>query len=111
MNKITNCPNCGAVLESHKCSYCGTIIYDFANFEIGKIAYIRMKIGDTLNVFRARLTNLNVSQDCDTYYADDKPYMSIKNAPIIEMELQMVSDDNGVLLERYAERYAKGETK
>lgn len=112
MNKITNCPNCGAVLDSHKCSYCGTIIYDFANFEIGKIAYIRMKIGDSLNVFRARLTNLNVHQDCDSnVYADNKLAMSMGCNPIIEMELQMVSDDDGVLLERYAERYAKEETK
>ena len=89
MNKITNCPNCGAVLDSHKCSYCGTIIYDFANFEVGKIAYIRIKIGDSLNVFRAYLTNLNLWT------------MPFEN-PTIEMELKMLSDDDGVLLERYA---------
>ena len=105
---IYNCPNCGAVLESHKCSYCGTIIYDFANFEIGKIAYIRMKIGNSLNVFRARLTNVNVCQGCDSLvYSDNNRYIHINNAPIIELELQTLLDDNGVLLERYV----KGEEK
>jgi Zn finger protein HypA/HybF involved in hydrogenase expression len=24
--KYTNCPNCGAVLESDKCEYCGSIM-------------------------------------------------------------------------------------
>ena len=26
----TNCPNCGAPIESDKCAYCGTIFVDFA---------------------------------------------------------------------------------
>lgn len=40
---MMNCPNCGAPIESHKCQYCGTVIFDFASIEVGKPIWISVK--------------------------------------------------------------------
>lgn len=31
MDRITNCPNCAAVINGPKCEYCGTYVVDFAD--------------------------------------------------------------------------------
>lgn len=103
MKEITNCPNCGAPIESHKCLYCGTIFYDFSEFEIGQPSYIRMKINGTLNVFRALLKFVDVTQDAnEIIYADNTVFKIVNPTTTnLTMEFELLPDDKGVLLERY----------
>lgn len=63
MSMKTNCPNCGAPIESERCPYCGTIIYDFANVSFDKPSYIRLKVNNRLYVFKAWVTDMTVHQD------------------------------------------------
>lgn len=102
MREITNCPNCGSPIESHKCLYCGTIFYDFAEFEIGQPAYIRMKINGNLNVFKALLKSVDVTQDADEImYADNTVVRIVNSTTNLTMDLELLPDDKGVILERY----------
>lgn len=85
----TNCPNCGAPIESERCPYCGTIIYDFANLEIGKDCWIRLKIGDELRVFKARVDRITAdATEPPTFYVDDTP-VTLSYVPEWNLELDM----------------------
>ena len=103
MREKLNCPNCGAAITGAKCEYCGTIFYDFANIELYKAGYLRMKIGDALNIFKAVPTNISITNTACTaeLYADDR-LISIEAAPEYEVNicLRIVPDDRGVILER-----------
>lgn len=44
----TNCPNCGAPIESAKCPYCGTLFYDMTEIDLQNPGYIRLKYGDRI---------------------------------------------------------------
>lgn len=102
MEQIKNCPNCGAPIGSHKCPYCGTVFYDFADFEVGKTAYIRLNVNGNLNVFRALLTDLEVVQDTDNYmYFDNMPVAYKKSETRLTMDLVLMPDDKGIIIERY----------
>ena len=92
---IYNCPNCGAPIQDTICPYCGTIIFDFVNLEVGKTAYIRMKINNSLCVCQAILTNISIEQTMmDTFYADT----------IVNLELSLSHDENGNILKLYTEK-------
>ena len=69
-----NCPNCGAPIEGARCAYCGTIFYDLTNVEIGKRTYLRMKLGDAVNVFEAVPEHINITAagPQETFYADNE---------------------------------------
>jgi hypothetical protein len=110
MEQLKNCPNCGAPIENHKCPYCGTIFYDFAEFEVGKTAYIRLNVNGNLNVFRAVLTDFEVIQDTDTYmYFDNTPVAYYKNPETrLAMNLILMPDDKGVIMERYVSMEQEG---
>ena len=53
MREKTNCPNCGAPINSTVCPYCGTAFYDFATLDDERPTYIQAKIGGQLLMFRA----------------------------------------------------------
>ncbi|MCR5652822.1 MAG: hypothetical protein K6F88_03385 [Ruminococcus sp.] len=96
-----NCPNCGAPITSYKCEYCGTLFYDFANLELYEPSYIRLRIGDTLNIFRAVTTSIEVTQSSpEVCYADNKPFLCGNPDITVTVEMRVVSDDKGVLMER-----------
>ena len=70
---LTNCPNCGAAIENPICPYCGTILYDFANIDADSYSYIRMKIGNNLVWFKARVDLVTISREDDStvFYYDN----------------------------------------
>ena len=70
--KPTNCVNCGAILQSRKCEYCGTEYSEsgiFANF--GKDDYFgTMKLGDEeIKVYISHMESNLFSEGC---YRDSK---------------------------------------
>lgn len=104
MRERLNCPNCGAPITGATCEYCGTVFYDFANIELFKEGYLRMKIENNLNIFKAVPTNIKVENTAEeiTLYADNAPYVNIaKPEYLVTIQLQVVPDDRGVLVERH----------
>lgn len=59
MEKITNCPNCGAVITEYRCSYCGTRIVDFADITPLSHEIIYVRIQD--HILPVRCTNLSLN--------------------------------------------------
>ena len=100
---VLNCPNCGAPITGATCEYCGTIFYDFANLEYGKPGYIRMKINDSLLIFKAIVTNvdLQVIGNEPIFYMDSKPVI-LRRPESYEMDVHFVltPDDRGVIMEK-----------
>lgn len=69
-----NCPNCGAPIDGAICSYCGTIFWDFSNIEIGKLSYLRMRLGNVVNIFEAYPEKIDIRAerpDPVRFYADN----------------------------------------
>ena len=75
---ITNCPNCGAPIDSDKCPYCGTRLINIADLEIGEKIWLIFKDRDrgVLSGVRIIVNHISVteSQDAVAFYADSEPY-------------------------------------
>lgn len=98
-----NCPNCGAPITGSTCDYCGSLFYDFANLELRKPSYLRLKTDDTLNIFRAVTQSVTLDRRDNEYglYADDSLVdMMIEPETILTITMRILPDDKGILLER-----------
>lgn len=75
---ITNCPNCGAPIDSDKCPYCGTRLINIADLEIGEKIWLIFKDRDrgVLSGVRIMVNHISVieNQDYPTFYADNETY-------------------------------------
>lgn len=97
-----NCPNCGAPIEEIKCPYCGTILYDFAALDVNHPTYVRIKVGEDVLTFKARLAFASISMNsCDscgkTMFIDGEPYLTIRDCEIhASLDLDIIPDKNGV---------------
>lgn len=103
MNKLLNCPNCGAVVTGATCEYCGTVFYDFANMELYEAGYLRLKIGDVLNIFKAMPISISFENVAQTamLYADDNPLEMLSTPKYeVNIRLRILPDDRGVILEK-----------
>ena len=87
MREKTNCPNCGAPINSTICPYCGTAFYDFATLDDKKPTYIQANIAGQLLMFRAMMSDVSLE-------------MSIDALPELEVSFVIYPDDKGVILRR-----------
>ena len=94
-----NCPNCGAPIEGVKCPYCGTLLLDFADIEMDKPSYVRIKMYGKVVMLRVVPRTLDVEYNNDDvlFYADNVP-MFVCSPPQGEIALRMdiVPDDEGI---------------
>lgn len=80
MNEHLNCPNCGAPVEEEVCSYCGTVIYDFATMDMDKPMYIKLRKDGKVIMFKVLLEELafEYRDNPISYYADEQPIEVIR---------------------------------
>ena len=88
MRDRLNCPNCGAPIDGVKCSYCGTMFYDFASLMVGEPSYVRIRAFGDLIVCKALCESLWVSVPSGEAF------------PEFDIHFCAVPDDRGVILER-----------
>ena len=88
MREKTNCPNCGAPINSTVCPYCGTAFYDFATLDDEKPTYIQANIDGQLLMFRARMNTVEL----EMYSYDELPEL--------EISFTVFQDNKGVTLRR-----------
>lgn len=88
--EVTNCPNCGAPVESNQCEYCGTYIFDFSKIELYKPCWLSVDLGDGVKrLVYARLREASLCSGVgDTYYADGHIAYCSASMP----ELSMIFD-------------------
>lgn len=90
---LTNCPNCGAAIENPICPYCGTILYDFANIDADSYSYIRMKIGNNLVWFKARVDLVSISREEDStvFYYDNYLYKTMSSEGELKISIDFIA--------------------
>lgn len=71
INNGTNCPNCGAPINSTKCLYCGTTFIDFACIKINEPFFLKIKNNDDkIIISKVKLDNVSseiINQGCASY--------------------------------------------
>lgn len=82
-----NCPNCGAVINGSKCEYCGTTFFDFAELQIGKPAFMTIKIpgigtDDSVVIAKALPVSIDIS-----HRPDECPTLSIEFHIIPDLDI------------------------
>ena len=95
---MTNCPNCGAPIDGHKCSYCGTVIFDFASIEVGKPIWISLK-SESGDIYMAHvIPEIMEFRQCPpeeyTLYADNMTYTTFSAFEPPRLRLQFVEFPN-----------------
>lgn len=68
MREKLNCPNCGAPITAVTCAYCGTRFYDFADIELFKECYIRIKYQG--KIITTKFTPYELTIDYNYHNAD-----------------------------------------
>jgi len=92
MRKKTNCPNCGAPINSTVCPYCGTAFYDFATLDHEKPTYIQVNVNGQVLIFRARVADMAFRVMC----ADE--------LPTFDASFVVYPDDDGTVLKKREQR-------
>lgn len=100
MRDLLNCPNCGAPIDGEKCQYCGTVFYDFAAIDTDKPSYIKMRVNGKLIMFKAILTNVQMTVSSPEAYTffDNRPIVvNQRNEMTVSADFHVIDDDDGVL--------------
>ena len=84
MEQLTNCPNCGAILDDlGRCKFCGSKVYDFCDIDVSPInrnrTYIRIKTGKATVI--APIMTHSVSME-----------LSVDALPTMNVEFAIVGD-------------------
>lgn len=92
-----NYPNCGAPIEGAKCPYCRTLLLDFADIEMDKPSYVRIKVQNKVVMMKVVPRVMEVEYDNDMFYADNAP-MFVASYPRGEFTLRMdiIPDEQGI---------------
>lgn len=105
MNK-TNCPNCGAPIESTKCPYCGTVFYDFATLSADEPVYIRLKINGKIHVFKGIVSGSEMTIEPRYSYlgfAGGCSMIRNGNDMTVDVRINVLEDDKGIILKTVEE--------
>ena len=99
-NDIMTCPNCGAPIDGLKCKYCGCIQWNIADISDKDFKYIRLPIGDKMGLFRVRATgyNLEVINNDEVFYNDNRPYFAIsKPTYTLHIDMTVAPNEEGII--------------
>lgn len=102
MKDQLNCPNCGAPIAGLKCEYCGTQFFDIADIEVNKPGYLRMKLEESINTFKAIPTYVNITVERNEpvmFYSDDNPVAVAYYRPpeiTVDIEFKVLIDEEGI---------------
>lgn len=85
----TNCPNCGAVMTSDSCSFCGTIVYDFACLDADQPCFIKIKRHNKIYRLKVCLTELQFEAGYDAHVlcCDQNPTIPMRSPAISTLGL------------------------
>jgi len=98
---VTNCPNCGAPIEGAKCSYCGALLLDLADLEIGMPSFVRIKYKNVIRMFRVLPKDVRLEMDTNSldYYADNTKYRVLRNdTGTLNLKMEILEDCDGVYM-------------
>lgn len=100
--RTINCPNCGAPISDNICPYCGSVIYDFADIEVGKLCFLRVKAKGVVMTLQAKLEDMHYWEKSDNdnvLYFDNVPY-AIMGGVVdrgLDLHFTVVPEENGIV--------------
>ena len=102
MREQLNCPNCGAVITSEKCAYCGTLFYDFSVIDVDRSCYLKIKYQNAIIMVQAKVTHSELNMTTNTTTAYDiwgAPILTFPSSQELDLSLEFncIPFDNGVL--------------
>ena len=67
-NGSKNCPNCGALIKTEKCPYCGTMFLDFAAMDADQPYYMKIKQDGQIYILKAKMTSMELKTKYNDVY-------------------------------------------
>lgn len=98
--RITNCPNCGAPIETDKCPFCGTRLINIADLNVGDAIWFIFNDVDH-NVqrgIRLGIDHISITEetsDC-AYYANNEPMFFGPTNYTIELSGHLAKNKKGI---------------
>lgn len=90
MNDSKNCPNCGAPIDSEKCSFCGTRFIDFAAMNADEPFFLKIKKDGMVFVAKVMMNSASVENETTSLYADNRMMYSRHVATEITLNFTVV---------------------
>ena len=95
MEKV--CPECGGILNSDRCQFCGAVIIDMAAIDFDKPFYLKFKRSN--NIYRAKCQVNNFSlktHEMPCLYSDNELYKYFRPEmpPTISIDFSVIPVDN-----------------
>lgn len=82
LNDSKNCPNCGAPIESEKCSFCGTRFIDFAAINGNEPFFLKIKKDGMVFIAEVVLDSASMHSETSSLYSDNMMYSSCVSTEI-----------------------------
>lgn len=86
MERLLNCPNCGAPIEKDYCAYCGTVFLDWACFDVRRPTFVKIRTPDGRYILvRLMLDSTCVDYKTDVvqFYADNVPVLRVPSPELL----------------------------
>lgn len=96
--RMTNCPNCGAPIESDVCRFCGTKLINIADLKIGDPIWLTFSDESGVQGVRLSLDKISIRHELgdSAFYADAKPVLIGPGKYEIELSGTPCSNNKGV---------------
>lgn len=88
----TNCPNCGAPIDSERCPYCGSVFLDFACMDADEPFFMKIKKGEEVHIMKVMLRGVDFHRDDPVMaYFDDRFCVAYNTAnPTVSVDFVIV---------------------
>ena len=98
----TNCPNCGAPIDTDVCPYCGTRFVDFAAMDTKEPFWMRVMTPRGVLTLRVRLQEVelrNPTEEVYSSFADQASYVEFRTRmmPEVTMRMSVLPTDGNVI--------------
>lgn len=91
-NGSKNCPNCGALIETEKCPYCGTMFLDFAAMDADQPFYMKIKQDGQIYILKAKMTSTELkTEHNDVYDVFESRWLRLRSISSVTLDFDILN--------------------
>ena len=91
-NGSKNCPNCGALIETEKCPYCGTMFLDFAAMDADQPFYMKIKQDGQIYILKAKMTSTELKTKYnDVYDVFESRWLRLRSISSVTLDFDILN--------------------
>ena len=91
-NGSKNCPNCGALIETEKCPYCGTMFLDFAAMDADQPFYMKIKQDGQIYILKAKMTSTELKTEYnDAYDVFESRWLRLRSISSVTLDFDILN--------------------